>query len=86
MRKPDDLRRFATIYWRSPTTSLWNPIQVVAIALYRSPGSPWPYEAMAVRDLGMPADVARELHRAIYPYHGYKRPIRKALLEATGLF
>lgn len=86
MRLPNDRRRFATIYWQAPSTSLWNPVQVVAMALYRRPSDPWPCDDLAAGQIGMPAELHRQIHRACYPYTGYIKSLRKDILLACGLW
>jgi len=86
MSKPRASKRFWSIWWSAPTTSLWDPIQCVAMEFYRPKNAARPFPAMAIGDCGISPALARKLQRAIHPYKGYQRPIRKTLLEITGLW
>lgn len=81
MRLPNDLRRFGTLYWQSSQTSYYTPIQVVAFELYRS--DVWTWNEAAASAFGMSDHVLDSILKAVYPYRGYSKRIRKQLLQSA---
>ena len=83
---PGNLKRFGSVYWRSPQMSLWNPFQVIAFELFTKNRDMWLTTTLAIERIGLPDGITTELTLCVYPYSKYKRDTRRRLLVACDLW
>ena len=76
-----DLKKRGTIYWKSPSTSLWTPVSVVCYLQSKE----WQTPRMAIQTLQLKNKFAVKLLDAVYAKKGYSKKLRKQLLEAVEL-
>lgn len=73
------------IWYRSPSTSYWNPIEVIHYVFYATSTGVWTPATMARPEIGLPHDKFEELVAAYRESRGHLLSLRARMCKALDL-
>lgn len=81
------LHKHGALYWRSPSMSLWGPVEIVAYHHFqRKEHGPWLSFRDAQERIGISLRKAEMIYQSASATPGYNRVLRKRLLKAVCLY